>query len=244
MAEEHNDTSDEQSAPDWEDQSEWDAPPGLDGPPPKRATPGRRGPWLLLLVILAPVVVLGSVVLAVMYIDRTEVTRTPYRPPPANRQVEQVAASSVGESTTGNDLAPAADDRDEERNPTQQADYEVEQEETGQDHKEPTVEASPSMDGKAILAGLRDLVEEGRAMEPYRDRSDNSNLRVCGEMMREYQPQARNLQEEAKKLSGGAGVFLGAAANYANLCVSCTPTALDYCNLAEREMREAEGLIR
>ncbi len=80
------------------------------------------------------------------------------------------------------------------------------------------------------------LLKQGRSMERYRNINDLNGLRICGQLMRRYQPQAELIREKADSLRPAGKYFdLRVASSFLVSCVSCSNSALDAC----KEVSEA-----
>lgn len=99
-------------------------------------------------------------------------------------------------------------------------------------------------EARAIYDDLATLAEAGRSMQPLRDPGDLGSLRECGIRMRENQEKAASLWRRAEALPRSVGAYLVAAAISMDRCVSCLRDAIESCELAESELREAAAAIR
>ena len=93
-------------------------------------------------------------------------------------------------------------------------------------------------EARILRKAIRDLERLGRAMGPLRTSPGNSGLGTCGRLMRERQPLARELRQEAETIKGNAGLFLGAAAISLELCVSCLEDAEEHCDMVRSSLNE------
>lgn len=91
-----------------------------------------------------------------------------------------------------------------------------------------------------VLQALRNLEQQGRSMEALRQgyQNDLEKVRQCGELMRERQPQAKNLRQRAESLPRPYSIHLGSAATEMVLCVSCSRSALENCNRARPSIED------
>lgn len=99
---------------------------------------------------------------------------------------------------------------------------------------------------KQILQQVKTLEQQGRAMEPLRKSSDLSQSRKCGELMRQRQPIAVQLEEKANTLPPASPirVHLATAALNTKLCVSCSESvAPTYCKNAREYIGNAQSAI-
>ena len=101
--------------------------------------------------------------------------------------------------------------------------------------------SAPSMNARAILRELRALEREGRGMQALRRPGD---LGECGDAMRTFQPQADALRTAANALEHPAAPFLSEGASHMRNCVSCLSSALEYCDLSARSIRDFEQRSR
>lgn len=100
-----------------------------------------------------------------------------------------------------------------------------------------TDDAAIQAEAGAVLAELERYLEAGRQMEPLRVTDDTDKMQACGQQMRGNQDELEILRDRAGELPLEYLLLSSAAANL-NRCVSCTPDALEYCDLAEADLNE------
>jgi len=92
---------------------------------------------------------------------------------------------------------------------------------------------------KELLAEVTALEKATRTMAPLRQSRDTATLKRCGELMREHQPEAERLRDQASKLPLPLGMHIGIAAGHLVLCASCMDTAEEDCARARGSIKEA-----
>lgn len=99
-----------------------------------------------------------------------------------------------------------------------------------------TTAAIPNNNIEQIYNEINELERAGRAMEPLRN--SYQTLGQCGDKMREYQKQAKNLVEITDALPMSYKVTLGIAAGDLNSCVSCMSSAQNSCKLVRMSLTD------
>lgn len=101
---------------------------------------------------------------------------------------------------------------------------------------------------KPLIEEVESLQAKGREMESLRTSTgDISKLSQCGASMRRFQSQAASLSdriESLKSTSIPATFPLAAAAGRLNLCVSCLPSALEYCSLMDFDIQATKEALK
>ena len=97
---------------------------------------------------------------------------------------------------------------------------------------------------RAILRDLTTLAKVGRGMQPLRNPNDLEALRECGNQMRENQAKVWSLRSRAEALPRSIGAHLAAAAISMDSCVSCRQDAIESCDVADSDLREAAAALR
>ncbi len=105
---------------------------------------------------------------------------------------------------------------------------------------QPVVATTPTIPNtynlEQIYNEINELERAGRAMEPLRN--SYQTLGQCGDKMREYQKQAKNLVEITDALPMSYKVTLGIAAGDLNFCVSCMSSAQNSCKLVRMSLTD------
>lgn len=90
-----------------------------------------------------------------------------------------------------------------------------------------------------LLAKVKALEVATRSMKGSRQ---NEDWATCGRLMRQYQPQAEVLRDEARELPTTLG-WSGVAAGHLIMCASCLKSAEEQCVLARQSLKEAEEML-
>jgi hypothetical protein len=100
-------------------------------------------------------------------------------------------------------------------------------------------EAESQKTGLGILASLRRLEKQGRAMESLRHTQDLQVIRQCGDAMRTHQNELNGLAARAGTLPNRYGMYLRASAFELDPCVSCVEDAAKDCDRAHETIQSA-----
>lgn len=91
-----------------------------------------------------------------------------------------------------------------------------------------------------------ELLEKVKALEvatrSMKGSRQNEDWATCGKLMRQYQPQAEKLRDEARELPTTLG-WSGVAAGHLVMCASCLKSAEEQCALARQSLTEAEKML-
>lgn len=89
-----------------------------------------------------------------------------------------------------------------------------------------------------VQKGVRRLIHEGRSMGQYRGSESLNDAKICGQLMRKYQSEAKDLQRTAEQLPNDYD--LGSAASEVQSCVSCLESwAESACDRAEEALESS-----
>ena len=94
-----------------------------------------------------------------------------------------------------------------------------------------------------IYNDINELERAGREMDRLRNSYDLSDLKQCGDKMREYQDQVADLIDMTATLPIQYKITLGAAATRLNSCVSCSTSAEKQCDLVLQELSDYQSMI-
>ncbi|MDW5418914.1 hypothetical protein R6242_20285 [Iodobacter sp. CM08] len=88
---------------------------------------------------------------------------------------------------------------------------------------------------KQIEKETRAILKEGRAMK-------RNDLYACGDQMRQLIARADKNRTQGEVLFKGnttmKGILLGEATTRARQCVTCSPSAVEYCDLGDSALKE------
>lgn len=93
---------------------------------------------------------------------------------------------------------------------------------------------------KEIKSRAERLLLIGVDMERYRNTRDLDAIGTCGDLMRKYMPQAKQLRSDADALPGNPHLMLKAATIDLSMCVTCSDWAAKSCERTARSLREYE----
>lgn len=100
-------------------------------------------------------------------------------------------------------------------------------------------QSEPSHAPSNVRSRIEQLLKNGRAMEQYRNTSDHSAMRACGEIMRENQPKAESVRLKAKTLPRKY-FNLKVASIEVIACVSCSDDAIEDCERVAESLANVE----
>jgi len=114
---------------------------------------------------------------------------------------------------------------------------------TAQATAKPITQATPKPEKPAseiarpIYEALPGIIAEGRAMESLRKAADTEGLRRCGEKMRSLSEKTKAMRKQSDKLPG-AYILLKTAVVESDLCITCSDSALEYCEMAQSTLSQ------
>lgn len=101
-------------------------------------------------------------------------------------------------------------------------------------------ELSPRDEFLELLTEAKRLEALGRSVENLRKSSDEADLRQCGNVLSPNKQAAKELKERSQKLPPIYSTHLLSAAVDLELCITCSPTAIQRCDQAKKSIQEAE----
>lgn len=111
----------------------------------------------------------------------------------------------------------------------------------------PSEDPGPSAEmiakAKRMLGEVEAIEQATRGMKNLRDGQNPGAMRKCVQIMREQQPKAEAVRNEANK-TGTDFPDVGIAAGFLVMCASCLPDAEDSCIMARKHIADAQEALR